>query len=175
MRGNTTAVLRRAQAGDDDARRHLDAYVYEELRRLAHVLVRFEREKDTLRPTGLVHDVMLCMRYDNINDGEHLHRLLLRMLRNRITDKLRRRWSRRRATEHYQPGERRHDPDVTIDVQNAVLKLVKRDPRACLVLLYRVDGYTIAETAARLEISTGTVENDWKRGRALFRRYLSDA
>ncbi len=56
---DVTPLLAATRAGDTDAARELLIVVYDELRRRAAALMRWERGDHTLQPTALVHEVFL--------------------------------------------------------------------------------------------------------------------
>src|SRR5437016_1276900 len=59
VRGQVTAILARASAGDATATSELLPLVYEELRRLAAGYLAHERTNHTLQPTALVHEAYM--------------------------------------------------------------------------------------------------------------------
>lgn len=103
--------------------------------------------------------------------GTWLYRLAMNLI-------LSRREAIRRREDRFRTGERILEdfetrsgtPDLSLDFESAVGRLP--DGARRIFVLYDVEGYTHAEIARMLEISTGTSKSQLHRARALLREYL---
>lgn len=171
---DTTAILDRIRAGDADAEAELVEALYAELRAAAASYMRRERANHTLQPTELVHEVISRVEFGRLRDGRHVRAALKRAMHNFLIDLGRRRRVRERALQLYVTTVRLIDSVDAVDVAMALEELTTRDARGSAVIQYRVYlGLTIEETAQCLGISTGTVENDFRRARAWLLTQLS--
>lgn len=182
---DTVALLARASAGDEVAASRLTLVLYDELRVLARHYLRGERAGHTLQPTALVHEAYLRLAGGSpvkVADRRHFFALAARAMREVLVDH-----ARRRAAAKRQPGGER----VTIDdalgiaardeprqldlllLDEAMVQLERLEPRQARVIELRFfGGLTIDETAAVLEVSTDTVEDDSAMSRAWLARRL---
>ena len=172
--------------GPDDERasaRELLPMVYEELRGLAAGYLRAEPLGHTLQPTALVHEVFLRVsRQSGVrwkNPG-HLRAVAAQAMRRVLVDHARAKQADKRGGGR-QPvtlvselmGGDQSAPAV-LALEAALEKLAARSERqARIVELRFFAGMTIPETAAELEVSETTVEDDWRFARAWLNRELS--
>ncbi len=157
--------------------------VYAELRRLAASYLRRERPGHTLQPTALVHEA-----YVRLMDQRHIdwsnraqfmglaavmmRRVLVNHARDRVADK------RGGGAEHVPltlAGEGIGAEEVNLlDLHDALDRLSESDPRkGKIVELKFFGGMTTDEIAGVLNVSTATVERDWKFARAWLYRAVS--
>jgi RNA polymerase sigma factor (TIGR02999 family) len=157
--------------------------VYAELRRLAASYLRRERPGHTLQPTALVHEA-----YVRLMDQRHIdwsnraqfmglaavmmRRVLVNHARDRLADK------RGGGAEHVPltlAGEGIGAEEVNLlDLHDALDRLTESDPRkGKIVELKFFGGLTTDEIAEMLNVSTATVERDWKFARAWLYRAVS--
>ncbi len=157
--------------------------VYAELRRLAASYLRRERPGHTLQPTALVHEA-----YVRLMDQRHIdwsnraqfmglaavmmRRVLVNHARDRVADK------RGGGAEHVPltlAGEGIGAEEVNLlDLHHALDRLTESDPRkGKIVELKFFGGMTTDEIAGMLNVSTATVERDWKFARAWLYRAVS--
>lgn len=158
--------------------------IYAELRRLAERLLQDRARHHTLQPTALVHEAYLKLQY---GCGEPLDRsrffaAAATAMRHILVDYARRRRALKRGGE----GQRvtldsnlEFATEATVDVLqlNELLeRLARLDERAAQIVELRVfGGLTIDETAAALDVSHGTVSNDWRIVRAWLAKELDIA
>ncbi|MBN1171509.1 MAG: SigE family RNA polymerase sigma factor [Micromonosporaceae bacterium] len=144
------------------------------LRRLAFLLCGEEHHAD-----DLVQQTMttLYLRWQRIRAVEHLDQYVRTMLTNAFITERRRRWAKvllfRDAPE---PRTPQPAMDSQIDEHAAVrsaLAQVPRRQRAALVLRFMCD-LPVAEVAAVLGCSEGTVKSQTSRGLTTLRRLLSE-
>lgn len=173
-------LLVAARGGDDDASRELFGVLYDELHGVARRVFRSQRESHTLQPTALVHEVYLKLfRGDNTpswEDRAHLLNLSARVMRQVLVNYARDRKAAKRGGD--QPRERvtlsgdlgAQSLDSNLDVlalNDELEALAQRDPRQARIVELRVfGGMTTEETARMLDVSTRTIELDWKMARA---------
>lgn len=104
--------------------------------------------------------------------GTWLYRLAMNLILSR-REAMRRREDRFRTGErilegfHARPGT----PGLSVDLEAAVERLP--DGAREIFVLYDVEGYTHAEIARMLEVSTGTSKSQLHRARALLREHLT--
>ena len=117
----------------------------------------------TLQPTALVHEAFLRLIGQNRVDWKgraHFLGIAATMMRRILVDRARARAAAKRGAAPGLP----------------IAPLASLDPQqARLVELRYFGGLTIDETAAALDISSATVERDWRTARAFLRRELRGA
>ena len=157
--------------------------VYGELRRLAANYLRRERADHTLQPTALVHEAFLRLvdqrRIDWSNRAQFMG-LAAVMMRRILVNHARDRAAAKRGggAEHVPltlAGEVMGAGEVNLlDLHEALDRLCKTDPRkAQIVELKFFGGLTTEEIADTLQISSTTVERDWKFARAWLHQAIS--
>ena len=181
--GDLTAILDEARAGVPHARDRLVRAIYGELRRMARGLMRRERPGHTLQASALVHEALIRLFDDDAlakaPDRHYLFAAAAQAMRQVLVDHARRRHAAKRGEGHRRvpldevlaPFEERH-LDV-LALHEAIDRLTERHPRQGLVVVLRFfAGLSIAEVAEALDVSTGTVEGDWRIARAWLRGQL---
>ena len=157
--------------------------VYGELRRLAASYLSRERPGHTLQPTALVHEAYLRLIDQRQIDWSTraqfvglaavmMRRILVNHARDRVADK------RGAGAEHIPitlAGEPIGAPQINLlDLHEALNDLADTDARkARIVELKFFGGLTTEEIAHHLDVSTATVERDWKFARAWLYRAVS--
>jgi RNA polymerase sigma-70 factor, ECF subfamily len=157
--------------------------VYAELRRLAASYLRRERPGHTLQPTALVHEAYVRLMDQRQIDWSNraqfmglaavmMRRVLVNHARDRVADK------RGGGAEHVPltlAGEGIGAEEVNLlDLHDALDRLSESDPRkGKIVELKFFGGLTTDEIAEMLNVSTATVERDWKFARAWLYRAVS--
>lgn len=185
-RTRITRLLDDAARGQAGATDQLLPIVYDELRRLAAGLMSKEKAGLTLQPTALVHEAYLrllgpegqaagggggptwqnrghffsaaatAMRRILIDRARHIKSARVNAL-STDTDQL-------VSTPDFGPAQ---DADDLIALDQALEELAKRDQRQHDVVMLRYfAGLTIEQTAEALQLSTGTVKNEWTYARA---------
>ncbi len=183
-REQITRILEAAEVGD---RAGLDALlpeVYAELRRLAGSYLRREQAGHTLQATALAHEA-----YVRLVDESRIRwrgraqflAVAARSMRQILVDHARRRGAQKRGG-----GRARltlHDseapfgrPDLDLlALDEALEALGALDPRKARVVELRFfAGLTAKESAAALDLSETTVEDDWAFARAWLHRRLAE-
>src|SRR5688572_26023314 len=146
--------------------------VYGELRRLAASYLSRERPGHTLQPTALVHEAYMRLldqrQIDWSNRAQFvamaavmMRRILVNHARDRVAEK------RGAGAEHIPitlAGEPIGAPEISLlELHEALNDLADSDERkAKVVELKFFGGMTTEEIAQHLDVSTATVERDWK-------------
>jgi RNA polymerase sigma factor (TIGR02999 family) len=173
---DVSALLQAWRDGDGASRDELLVVVYEELRRRAAAQLRRERGRNTLQPTGLVHEVYLrFIKQDRagFQDRAQFFGVAAHMMRRILVDRARARnmakrsgrWARVTLDEAIAQGAGR-DVDV-LDLDRALTELAVFDPRKSQVAELRFfAGLSLAETSHVVNLSVATVEREWQAARA---------
>jgi len=161
---------------------HLTPIVYEELHLMAAARLRWERSDHTLQPTALVNEAYLRMIGSDRpawNDRAHFFRAAAQAMRRILTDHARRRRSLKRGGEPIRVSVEQigpaswDEPEKILALDDALLRLEKRDPRAAEVVQLRYfAGMSVAQTAEALGVSERTVKREWTVARAWLRNAL---
>lgn len=179
-----TALLKAVQAGNTFAATELLAITYQEVRKLADLVLRKERPGHTLTPTALVNEVMHYFLQSDIlarlQDRKQYFAIVLKGMRHILIDYERRRSALKAGGEYTRQPMRSSFLAVQTDKSLSPLELLEMlerladtMPRASEVVTYHVlEGLTQKEVAERLDISLATVESDWRLARAWLRREL---
>jgi RNA polymerase sigma factor (TIGR02999 family) len=184
-RGAATELLIAWGGGDDGARERMLPLVYDELRRLAASYLRRERPGHTLQPTALVHEAYVRLvdqrQVDWSNRAQFvglaavmMRRILVNHARDRVAGK------RGGGAEHVPltlAGERIGTADLDVlDLHEALERLSELDARkGRIVELKFFGGLTTDEIAQTLDVSSATVEREWKFSRAWLLRAIAGA
>jgi len=185
-----TGLLIEWARGDKAALDQLTPLVYDEIRRIAHRYVKYEREGQTLQTTALVHEAYLRLAGSQRVDWQnraHFFAVTAQVMRHILIDHAR----RRQYVKHGGEAQR-----VSIDaatneaalmsqpraaellaLDEALTELAKIDPRKSRVVELRYfGGLSLEETAGVLEVSAMTVRRDWRAAKAwLFKAVNSES
>ena len=184
-RSDITRLLRRWSEGDDEAFEHLLPLVYDDLRAIAHRRLEVERSDHTLQTTALVHEAYLrLVDADDVDwsGRAHFFAIASKLVRRVLVEHARRRNTAKRGggSTHVQltPSAAGEDPrEQSLEVlalDRALTDLARRDPRLERVVEHRFfSGLSVEETAEVLDVSTRTVERDWRRARTHLYRALT--
>lgn len=198
-----TLVLRRAAAGERKAASELLPLVYDHLRSLARSQMNRLPPGATIQPTALVHEAYLRLvggyggdqpKDPGWEGRKHFFGAAARAMRDILVEQARRRSSLKRGggAKHANidadalptpaPDDRPgtaplEPPDEDMLALDAALKqLEELDPRkAEVVMLKYFAGLENAAIALALNVSTPTVERDWRFARSWLQRELGRA
>jgi RNA polymerase sigma factor (TIGR02999 family) len=179
---DVTGLLSRWQGGDATALDRLIGLVHNELRRVAHRLMRGERADHTLQTSALIDEAYLRLidqRRANFNNRAHFFALSAQIMRRILVDYARSRDYAKRG------GRAVHislddvaviapepSPDL-VALDEALSLLAKEDERKARVVELRYfAGLTVEEIGEVLEIAPVTVMRDWTYARAWLRRTM---
>ena len=176
MTPTITLLLQAAGQGDTRAFDQLYALVYDELRRLAHV-VRQGKAGNTLNTTALVHEAYfkLLKTPGNVawSDRVHFFRIAARAMRQVLANAAQERMTQKRGGKALTItlNEMMHagpiQPEIFLLLHEALHRLETINKRQADVVECRFfASLTVEETAAALGISDTTVKRDWRYARA---------
>jgi len=175
--GEVTLLLTNAQEGDGESAERLFQILAADLRSSANNMMKLERADHTLQPTALINEA--CVRLldqqviRNAANRRYLFAAANQAMRQILVDHSRKRNAAKRGGDWT-----RGSLDIVLDnfesqsgfpfeELDAALSALEEDaPRQREVVEHRFfGGLTVAETAALLEVSEGTVERDWRLAR----------
>ena len=178
-----TELLERLRRGDRSALEVLLPLVYEHLHAVARNLFRGQPPGHTLQPTALVHEAYLRLvgaRNLPAESRAHFLAVAARAMRQILTDSARRRAAGKRgggrAAVSLDSGliADTAPPIDPVELDDALTRLAELDERQSQIVELRFfGGLTVGEVARVLEVSTFTVENDWRMARAWLSHQLS--
>ena len=171
--------LRSAAPGSAD---QVVTEAYEQLRAIAHRRLRMRDPHGTLSTTALVHEAYLKLTdqsHADWKDHEHFLALASLAMRHVLVDRARERNTlkrggvRQRVTLDEVHASIDAEPDVLLQLDEAMQKLAAFEPRLARVVECRFFGaLTERETAEALGITVRTVQRDWVKARVLLQRAL---
>jgi RNA polymerase sigma factor (TIGR02999 family) len=171
------------QSGRRDSLDQLMPIVYEHLRIIARGQLGIRQGGGTLSTTGLVHEAYLkLVDHSRVawRDRGHFFALASVAMRHVLVDRAKARFTQKREGALRQvtldnveiDGE--EQPEVLLDINDAVERLAAEEPRLARVVECRFfGGLSEDETAEALGVTTRTVQRDWAKARMLLRRALS--
>ena len=177
---DTTQLLLDVEAKRPGAFDDLLVKVYPALKQMAHARLRDQRRDITLNTMDLVHEAYIkLVRYKEVNwkGRAHFFGAAARTMRRILTDHARAKSTKKRKGEEIGLTLAHAEAAVTIDqlieIDDALKRLEEIRPRWVQVVECRYfAGLSIQETAEFLDISHGTVSNDWRLARAWLQREL---
>jgi RNA polymerase sigma factor (TIGR02999 family) len=158
--------------------------VYDHLRLVARRHLEMRPGGGTLSATGLVHEAYLKLAAASPiawRDRGHFFALASVAMRHVLVDRAKARFARKRegGLRHVTLDNEEIDvdeqPDILLDINEAVDRLAAVEPRLARVVECRFfGGLSEDETAEALGMRTRTVQRDWAKARMLLRRALSE-
>lgn len=182
-RDDLTTLLHRWRGGDSQAASELLGVVYRDLRRIAGKYMRGERPSHTLQATALVHEAWLRLAQSPnppVAEREQFFRAMAAYMRRHLVDHARRRQAVKRGDgapvgeldesvallAAQVPDNADREADLS-RLDTALQDLATAHPRAARVLELRFfANKSVEETAADLQVATGTVKRDFAFARA---------
>jgi RNA polymerase sigma factor (TIGR02999 family) len=179
-----TRLLEAAARGEARAAEELLPLVYEELRTLARRRLAEEPPGHTLQATALVHEAWLRLvgpegEGEPWNGRGHFFGAAARAMRRILVERARRRAGLRHGgalkrvelTENVAVGDEESLDLLALDA--ALVRLEALEARKAEVVGLRFfAGLSVEEAARALDVSPGTVKNDWNFARAWLHREL---
>ena len=178
-----TSLLAEIAAGDSVAESKLIELTYDELRRIARGLMKWEAN-NTLQATAVVHEAYERLKKDEAfrksPNRRYLYASATQAMRRILVDAAR----KRKAQKHGGDFVRHplgHDLDfyearsidlVALDEALIELEELSRD-QVKVVQLRWLSGMTVKEVADLLKVSEWKVENDWRLARAFLYKRLA--
>ena len=181
--GEVTQLLVDWTGGNKAALDQLMPLVYKELRRLARHYLRKERHNHTLQSAALVNEAYVrLVDYSNLRwqDRAQFFGLAAQLMRRILIDHARKHHFAKRGggarnvslDEAAVLSEERASDLVALD--DALRSLAEMDPRKSQVVELRFfGGLNIEETAEVLNISSMTVQREWRWAKAYLHREIS--
>jgi RNA polymerase sigma-70 factor (ECF subfamily) len=182
-RVHVTDLLLAWGSGDRSALDELMPLVHQELRRLARVQMRGERDNHTLQTTALVNEAFLRLidlRRIQWQDRAHFIALSARLMRRVLVDHARSRNYQKRgggaapvALEDVLVASPERGADL-VALDDALEDLARVDRRKSQVVELRFfGGLSVEETAEALSVSPETVMRDWRLAKVWLLREMS--
>lgn len=181
--GVITALLHSFREGDSAALGEIFSIVLPELRRRARILLSSERPDHTLQPTALVNEAYLRL-FDsdppNWENGQHFIASTVHEMRRVLVDHARRTNAVKRKsgpivelTADIEDDSVLVDPGFLISLDQALCELAAIDERSlAIVEMIFFGGLNSEEVGAVLDISSRTVERQWRWAKAWLRGRL---
>lgn len=178
-----TELLQDHATGNRKALDELMPLVYDKMQQMAQFRLFGEGDNHTLSSTALVHEAYLkLVDFDRIEwqNRNHFFGIASQVMRNILVDYAVKQKAQKRGgdlqkvTLGDRDGAKEVDLHDILSIHQALERLEKIDERQVRVVECRFfGGLTIEETANALDISTPTVNRDWKMARAWLNRELS--
>lgn len=175
-RAHLTRFLNELALGREDAALGLMPYLHAQLRSLAQKSLRSQDAGHTLQPTALVHEAFLKMFVPERcawNDRRHFFALAAKVMRQILVDharnqqRLKRGDGRLRVTFDERIAAHPENALEVLDLDHALIELSTHDERQGRIVELRFfGGLEVDEVADLLELSTSTVEREWRAARA---------
>ena len=182
---NLTGFLNELGRGKAGAAETLMPHIHAELLSMAEHQMQRERQGHTLQPAELVNEAFLRLfRPERVswNDRKHFFALASKAMRRLLVDHARRRTRLKRGggervkTLDQAFSEGSEIPVDVLDLHQALEQLSDLDPlQADVVELRYFGGLEVAEVASVLEVSTRTVERQWRAARAWLGNRLKES
>ncbi len=180
----TTLLRTLAEESGGDAREQLWPDIYDELRRLAqHYMGRAHHPQVTIQPTAIVHEAFVrLVDHQSLNEHSktHFFAVAANAMRYVLADYARKRHAEKRGgnadrvTMHSGISEEDASPLDALALHDALSALEAKDGRTYQVVELRFfAGLSIEQTAQLLNVSPGTVKNEWRWARAWLKDQLS--
>ncbi|TDR20553.1 ECF-type sigma factor [Marinicella litoralis] len=175
-----TLMLKKWQAGDQNALDQLIPQVYQELRRLAKI--QLNQGKNSIQCTELISEAYLKLvdiTAMDWQDRTHFYSMAARTMRRVLVDRYRKRNTNKRGNDltlHTLVEEDTQQSNaVELDaLEDALLKLEQFDPElAEIVTLKFYGGLSHQEIASVVDSSERTIRRDWSVARLWLNRELS--
>jgi RNA polymerase sigma factor (TIGR02999 family) len=182
-RPHVTELLLAWGSGDRSALDELVPIIHEELRRLARLQMRAERDNHTLQTTALVNEAfvrLVDLRRIRWQDRAHFLALSARLMRRILVDHARSRNYQKRGggavnvtLDEMLIGSAERGADL-VALDDALEDLARVDARKSQVVELRFfGGLSVEETAEALKVSAETVTRDWRLAKVWLLREIS--
>lgn len=178
-----TLLLDKWNKGDKKALDRLMRLVYDELHRIAEIYLRREWRGHTLQPTALVNEFFLKFcdqtRITWQNRAQFFG-IAAQLMRRILVDHARKHYAAKHGGDRIAVSLRGiaafgAEPDTDLLALHDALKRLEAvdSVQGRIVVLRFFGGLTIQETAEVMQISTATVEREWKMAKAFLKLELT--
>lgn len=150
--------------------------VYDELRAMARAQMADLKPGQTLQPTSLVHEAYLRLvgkPHTEFASARHFFFAAARAMHDILIERARAKGSRKRddVRRRIEPGAFRTAADISpediLALQEALKRLEHADPRKHQIVMLRFfAGLSAEQTAGVMDLSSRTVEREWRFARA---------
>ena len=181
--GEVTILLQQLRGGNRTVEPQLIALVYTELRRLASLYMRNERQGHTLQPTALVHEAyMRLTREQDVSwrSRAHFIGIAATVMRRILVDHSRARRAAKRGGGAYvqqlpeETAAYERQEEELIGLDRALDALAAQDQRLAQVVEMRYfGGLMVGEIAEVLGVSDRTIKRDWTFAKAWLRAEMT--
>jgi RNA polymerase sigma-70 factor (ECF subfamily) len=175
-RAEPTELLRAMRARGAQTDPHLDPLVYDEVRRLAHGLMRREKSGHTLQTTALAHEAYARLIDSDVAlpaDKAHFLALVARAMRRILVDHARARQAEKRGGDWQRVvltdvvGQGAGQTLDLLALDEALAELGRFDEKKALIVELRFfAGMSVAEVALVLGTGESSVRREWYTARA---------
>ena len=176
---SVTVLLKQLRDGDNTAADRLIPIVFRELRNLAEIYLRQEKQSHTLQPTALVHEAYLRLVGDQARDWQsraHFIGVAASVMRRLLIDHARKKRATKRQIPEIQAGQAvmtMQEAEELLDLNRALDQLERLNARYAMVVELRYfGGLSIEETAEVLQTSPMTVKRNWTAARAWLKQQM---
>jgi len=177
-----TRMLRRLQAGDQNAMHDVMPLVYDELKKLARAHLRRELGARPLETTALVHEAFLKLaggRHPSYENRAHFYGIASRLMRQVLVDTARARAAAKRAAA--QEVALADVPDLgprpdrsLLAIDDALQRLEKTDPlKGQLIEMRYFAGMTAEESSRALSKPVHTIRRELRLAQAWLRKEMA--
>lgn len=173
---SVTQLLAQLEDKGDQAYNKLFPLIYNELKDIASMKLASERNDLTINRTDLVHEVyMKWLQQDELdcNNRKHLLRLASKAMHQILVDYARKKLADKRGNGAVKIELEEETLDIKeaeefLDLNEACNELREIDERLYdIVELKYFSGLSVSQVADALDISTSTVNRDWKKAKTL--------
>jgi RNA polymerase sigma factor (TIGR02999 family) len=177
-----TRLLREWTHGNKQALDEITPLVYQELRKLAAVRLRDERNDHTLQPTALIHEAYLKLvdhSQEKWNSRAHFFSVASQVMREILVDHARKHRAAKRSGGEKLPLDEAASfaPErgqALLDLDDALRELARLDERKSLLIeLKYFGGLSGQEIADALGISISTITRESRLAELWLHRYLT--
>lgn len=181
--GELTALLQNWAQGDPNAVDRLMPLVYADLRRIAALHLKRERDPRSPAPTELVHEIFLRLQGAEpvpLESRGHFYGIASRLARQVLADQARERAAQKRGggAAHATLDEAKDGCEDAaasmLALNEAINELARVDERKAQIIDMRFfGGLETAQIAEAIQVSESTVTRDLRVARSWLRSYLS--
>lgn len=173
---SVTQLLAQLEEKGDQAYNKLFPLIYNELKDIASMKLASERNDLTINRTDLVHEVyMKWLQQDELDcsNRKHLLRLASKAMHQILVDYARKKLADKRGSGAVKVELEEETLDIKeaeefLDLNEACNELKEIDERLYdIVELKYFSGLSVSQVANALDISTSTVNRDWKKAKTL--------